>query len=41
MNKKNKSVKFEKFFANYLPTHSNTVGKINLFIFVKMVVQKQ
>ena len=30
MNKNNKSVKFEKFFANYLLTLSNTVGKINL-----------
>jgi len=30
MNIKNKSVKFEKFFANYLLTLSNTVGKINL-----------
>ena len=30
MNKNNKSVKFEKFFANYLLTLSNTVEKINL-----------
>lgn len=30
MNKKNKSVNFEKFFANYLLTLSNTVKKINL-----------